>query len=39
MATITAAVLAGAQIVRVHDVKEARETLTIADAIKREMIV
>ena len=34
MATITAAVLRGAHIVRVHDVKAAVETVRIADAIK-----
>jgi dihydropteroate synthase len=35
MATVTAAVLNGAQIVRVHDVRAARETVRVADAIKR----
>ncbi|HEY0379670.1 MAG TPA: dihydropteroate synthase [Pyrinomonadaceae bacterium] len=35
MATVTAAVLAGAHIVRVHDVKAAVETVRVADAIKR----
>jgi dihydropteroate synthase len=35
MATVTAAVLSGAHIVRVHDVKAAVETVRIADAIKR----
>ena len=35
MATITAAVLAGAHIVRVHDVRAAVETVRVADAIKR----
>jgi dihydropteroate synthase len=35
MATVTAAVLKGAQIVRVHDVKEALETVLIADAIRK----
>ena len=34
MASITAAVLRGAHIVRVHDVKAAAETVRIADAIK-----
>jgi dihydropteroate synthase len=34
MATVTAAVLRGAHIVRVHDVKAAVETVRIADAIK-----
>lgn len=34
MATVTAAVLAGAHIVRVHDVRAARETVRVADAIK-----
>lgn len=34
MATITAAILRGAHIVRVHDVKVAAETVRIADAIK-----
>lgn len=34
MATLTAAVLKGAHIVRVHDVKAARETVKIADALK-----
>lgn len=33
LATVTASVLAGAHIVRVHDVKEAVETVKIADAI------
>ena len=33
MATVTASVLKGAHIVRVHDVKEAVETVKIADAI------
>jgi dihydropteroate synthase len=33
MATVTASILAGAHIVRVHDVKEAVETVRIADAI------
>jgi dihydropteroate synthase len=35
MATVTAAVLCGAQIVRVHDVKAAVETVRVADAIAR----
>jgi dihydropteroate synthase len=35
MATVTAAVLNGAHIVRVHDVGAARETVRVADAIKR----
>lgn len=35
MASITAAVLNGADIVRVHDVRAARETLRVADAIRR----
>ena len=35
MATITAAVLKGAHLVRVHDVKAAIETACVADAIKR----
>jgi dihydropteroate synthase len=34
MAAVTAAILRGAQIVRVHDVKAAVETARIADAIK-----
>ena len=34
MATITAAVLRGAHVVRVHDVKEAVETLRVADSIR-----
>ncbi|HEV7376694.1 MAG TPA: dihydropteroate synthase [Pyrinomonadaceae bacterium] len=34
MATLTAAVLRGAHIVRVHDVKAAVETVRVADAIK-----
>lgn len=37
MATVTAAVLRGAHIVRVHDVKAAVETVRVADAIKRAM--
>lgn len=35
MATVTAAILRGAQIVRVHDVRAAVETVRVADAIKR----
>ncbi len=35
MATVTAAVLNGASIIRVHDVGAARETVRVADAIKR----
>ena len=35
MASITAAVLNGAHIVRVHDVRSASETVRIADAIRR----
>jgi len=35
MATVTAAVLCGAQIVRVHDVKAAVETVRTADAIRK----
>lgn len=34
LASVTAAVLAGAHIVRVHDVKAAREAVAIADAIR-----
>jgi dihydropteroate synthase len=34
MATVTAAVLCGAHIVRVHDVRAAVETVCVADAIK-----
>lgn len=34
MATVTAAVLGGAHIVRVHDVKAAVETVRVADALK-----
>jgi dihydropteroate synthase len=34
MATVTASVLRGAHIVRVHDVKAAVETIRVADAIK-----
>lgn len=35
MATVTAAVLGGAHLVRVHDVRAAVETVRVADAIKR----
>lgn len=35
MATVTASVLQGAHVVRVHDVKEAVETVKVADAILR----
>ncbi|MFL6285023.1 MAG: dihydropteroate synthase [Pyrinomonadaceae bacterium] len=35
MATVTAAVLRGASIVRVHDVRAAVETVRVADAIKK----
>ena len=35
MATVTAAILNGASIVRVHDVKAAVETARVADAIRR----
>ncbi len=34
VASITAAILAGAHLIRAHDVKEAREAITIADAIR-----
>ena len=34
MATVTAAILAGAHIVRVHDVKAAVETVRVADALR-----
>ena len=37
MATVTAAVLKGAHIVRVHDVRAAVETVRVADAIRRFM--
>jgi dihydropteroate synthase len=36
MASVTAAVLGGAAIVRVHDVRAAIETVRVADAIKRQ---
>jgi dihydropteroate synthase len=39
MATVTAAVLNGAHIVRVHDVRAAVETVRVADAIKAQMKV
>jgi len=35
MATVTAAILRGAHIVRVHDVKAAVETARVADALKQ----
>ncbi len=35
MATVTAAVLNGAHIIRVHDVRAARDTVRVADAIRR----
>ncbi|MFH0777330.1 MAG: dihydropteroate synthase [Candidatus Eisenbacteria bacterium] len=35
LAAVTAAILSGASLVRVHDVKEAREAAVIADAIAR----
>lgn len=35
MATITAVVLGGAHIIRVHDMRAARETVRVADAIKK----
>ncbi|MGC2249692.1 MAG: hypothetical protein WA626_03390, partial [Acidobacteriaceae bacterium] len=34
VAAVTAAVLAGTHLVRVHDVKAAREAVAIADAIR-----
>jgi dihydropteroate synthase len=34
MATITAAILHGAHIVRVHDVKAALETIRLAESIR-----
>lgn len=37
MATVTAAILNGAQIVRVHDVRPAVETARVADAIRQAM--
>jgi dihydropteroate synthase len=33
LAAVTAAILAGAQLVRVHDVRPAREAAAIADAV------
>ena len=36
MASVTAAVLKGAHLVRVHDVRAAVETVRVADALKRE---
>ncbi len=36
MATITAAILKGAHIVRVHDVKAARETIQVSESIRTE---
>ncbi|HEV2864519.1 MAG TPA: dihydropteroate synthase [Pyrinomonadaceae bacterium] len=39
MATVTAAVLGGAHIVRVHDVRAAVETAKVADAIKAASLV
>ncbi len=35
MATVAAAVMNGAHIVRVHNVKQAVETVRVIDAIKR----
>jgi dihydropteroate synthase len=37
MASVAAAVLRGASIVRVHDVRAAVETVRVADAIKKWM--
>lgn len=37
MATITAAILHGAQIVRVHDVKAARETIRVTESIRENL--
>lgn len=37
VATITAAILHGAQVVRVHDVKAAAETARVADEIRRKL--
>ncbi|MGA9995768.1 MAG: dihydropteroate synthase, partial [Pyrinomonadaceae bacterium] len=34
MATVTAAVLRGAHIIRVHDIRAARETVRVADALR-----
>jgi len=38
MASVTAAILKGVEIVRVHDVKAAVETVRVADAIKSQLI-
>ena len=38
MASVTAAILKGADIVRVHEVKAAVETARVADAIKRQLV-
>jgi dihydropteroate synthase len=38
MATMTAAILRGAHIIRVHDVKTAVETTKVADAIREQMV-
>jgi dihydropteroate synthase len=38
MATVAAAILKGAHIIRVHDVREARETVRVADAIRSAML-
>jgi dihydropteroate synthase len=35
MASLTAAILRGAGIIRVHDVKAAVESVTVADAIRQ----
>ncbi|MGO8719527.1 MAG: dihydropteroate synthase [Acidobacteriaceae bacterium] len=39
LAALTAAVLAGAHLVRVHDVKAAREAVAIADAIRGDTLI
>ncbi|MEJ7618932.1 MAG: dihydropteroate synthase [Pyrinomonadaceae bacterium] len=39
MATITAAILQGAHIIRAHDVAAAAETARVADAIKKQMVM
>lgn len=39
LAAITAAVLAGAHLIRVHDVKAAREAVAIADTIRGDMLI
>ncbi len=39
MASVTAAVLKGAQIVRVHDVKTTLETIKVVDALKSQWII